>query len=317
MEVVMKYQVVMNNEDGTEYKSSAEGVCFGSLGDISQTAFSNERDADALKGVRIQLTNDNRIKQWSPNRLPALKQIHDEVMGRWTDGIIEYEGDDVYPESVLYPASCPIYLMIASASFWRVYSNYANYVDNWLALEKHEEGSKMSGLVKHFLCHGLGGFGSDITNKFSHYYAKKKYSTYPIGNTGHAPFEQNLCEITSLCHLHLIDQQYILDNVPSLYDQMKTKGRLSYSGRDSWWYAPPDFTVPGFKKPRGGGYGAAIGLQQVLPAYKKRVELSRGAGDCNSYIYCGTTHYKISLDDYLEGFLKINDEVQSFVKSWT
>jgi hypothetical protein len=323
----MKYQVVMNKEGGdgwwSEVTKSAEGVCFGSLGDISQLALHKYSPED-LKGVRVQLTNDPRIKAWPKGKLTELKRIHDLVMGRWTDGIIEYEGDADTPKSVLYPASCPVYLMIASASFWRMYSNYSNYVDNWNALDQYGgKAGEMSGLIRHFLSHGMGAGGSSDNNtvgKLAPYFAKakaKKLYTAPIGNTGHAPFEQNLCEITTLCHLHLIDQQYLLDNLPSLYDQMKTKHRITYAGRDGWWYAPRDFKVPGFTRPNTShSHGASIGLQQVDPKYKKKVGKEPKT---NSYMYTygHSSNYSILIEDYIEGFIKINDEVQSFVKSWT
>jgi hypothetical protein len=308
----MKYEILF---DGSSIP--VQSVCFGGLGGMTSEAIKSKRRSTARKetflGIRVKIgyvEMGNPEAPTTPEKRQWIIDRHNEVMGRWTDGIIEYQlgkkKDGNVPMWAFYPINTPMYLFMASASFWRIHANYGKYHKVWTSLEPHERFQELTPLLKHFCVFGISQAHVGEPRVTSMPAPNSKLmQTAEIAiasNTGHAPWKNSLFTVNTMAHMHLIDQKYIVDNVPSFWDQLETTGTLSYNGRDDWWSAPRDFTPT---KESGPCTHMIQGMKTVMP-----IKAKHSRSDYSSA-------YVVTPDQYLDCFSAMNNEVQRIVSDWT
>jgi hypothetical protein len=307
----MKYDIMFKSKDPHQMQS----VCFGSLGSTVSSYITNRTvTKDDFLGVRVHIGYNQGHTEETP-RTPEQRQWlierHNEVMGRWTDGIIQFEtsGSSKVPMYAFYPTDCPVYLFMASASFWRLHDNFGYYRAVWESLEPHKTFQELSSLLKHFCVFGIAQGSSSANGRISRMplpnsKVMDKEVLLVASNSGHAPFKNSLVNVNNMAHMHLIDQKYILDNVPAFWDQLQTTNTISYQGRDDWWAAPNKFN-PKFRRITEH---MIEGLRDVYPDIQTRVPKSE-----DPYTFRNITTPR----KYLAAFSQLNHEVQKIVSDWT
>jgi len=299
----MKYEVVFER-DGQEYTSGTESVCFGSVAahcayflngamvtyEGSKKNPQGKFTTDEFKGLRLLLNG----RYTEPGRGGATK-LNREWWDKHHDGLIDRlvnEGDlirDYRPDgtvrSIFYPKETPTYLMVSSASLYRVQENHINYRaiynkllslggDKWLPYHIHQASLQIQGL-------------------------NELPDVQLTGAMGHMAWYNTFVSYEDLLHMQLIDRDYIYDNVPSMWDNLRNSDlkAISYRGRDEWWRSPnsPRSTQP-------------YGMQKVYSdTTKKRVSASRG-------MYGGPSRTKLT--DLVEAWNMMDDKVREGMKEW-
>lgn len=293
----MKYTLL-----GKETSKTVESVCFGGIGDYSRPFLTKGQKAEDFRGVRLNLQSNTQYGKQPTETREFWDRHHDMITARYfRKGDLDFTVDkDGIRTGVFYPATTPMYLMVSSASLYRLHENVSSYEKGFTLLEERPETQHWTPLVKHFATLSVQNQGDHgLTREALNSANLDKRQFFLRGSLGHLPWYPTQTSFDTLWHMHAIDRDYIYENVPNMYEQLVTLGRLSYVGRDSWWKSPED-----------SGNSFYYGLQGPLQLKNGNTSVRRSSR--NSY----STFYYTTWDEYVDAWDCMNANITTRLKQW-
>ena len=189
---------------------------------------------DLGKGTSYWEENSTEARNWSDD-------CFDRLFGPWfhPDWVIygyDYKPGRKARTSITYTAACPFWVMVASASIYRMHCDMSNFIHWWNRIDKVQKQMKykMHPWTQYFLVTNI----SNIENSSCDF---MKDGVFVTGNTNHMPMSSSIANSISIQHISMWNYEKL--TFPSMFHkplvsmlrEYRETTTLRYMGRDAFF----------------------------------------------------------------------------------